>query len=255
MQQLNHQWNAELYNEKHSFVYEYGTSLIDLLAPKPAERILDIGCGSGELTVVIAALTSEVIGMDLSPSMVQKARTQFPSLSFRIGDASNFKFEKQFDAIFSNATLHWVPDYKKAARCMYDNLVLGGRVVVEFGGKHNVQAITDRLRSTLRQWGYTDQAALNIWYFPSIGAYTSVLESVGFKVTFAQWYDRPTELVDEEEAILDWLSMFAKPFFKGVADKDCIEIKNEVQKHLAEQLFSNGKWYADYKRIRVVAYK
>lgn len=255
MQQLDHQWNTKLYNEKHSFVYDYGASLIDLLNPKPEERILDIGCGSGELTAAIAAVSNEVVGIDFSPNMVEKARAQFPALAFQIGDASDFKLAKQFDAIFSNATLHWVSRYKEAAHCMYDHLVPSGRIVVEFGGAQNVEAIINTLRSTLRLWGYTEQAFLDLWYFPSIGTYTSVLESVGFKVTFAQWYDRPTELADEKEGILDWLSMFAKPFFKGVPEENAMEIKKEVQKHLTTQLFRDGKWYADYKRIRVVAYK
>ncbi len=255
MQQIVHQWNAELYNEKHSFVYDYGASLVDLLNPKPSERILDLGCGSGELTAAIAAVCNEVVGMDFSPAMIEKAKGRFPELIFQRGNASDFKAIPRFDAIFSNATLHWVSDYKAAATCMYANLVEGGRIVVEFGGKRNVQAITSTLRDALKSRGYDKQAALDLWYFPSIGEYTTVLESVGFNVTFAQWYDRPTELADEREGVLDWLSMFAKPFFMEVAKEDVKEIKREVQEHLAPQLFRGGKWYADYKRIRVVAYK
>ena len=177
MQQPTNTWDARLYNEKHNFVYDYGMGLIDLLAPKPQERILDLGCGSGELTAKINELAGSVVGMDKSPEMIARAKEQFPSCDFEVGDVSDFKFNKPFDAVFSNATLHWVLDYKKAIANMYSNLADGGRMVVEFGGKDNVKAITDALRESLCQWGYVRQSDLNLWYFPSIGEYTGALES------------------------------------------------------------------------------
>ncbi|MDB4292854.1 SAM-dependent methyltransferase, partial [Maribacter sp.] len=99
------------------------------------------------------------------------------------------------------------------------------------------------------------QSEVALWYFPSIGEYTSALEAEGFTVSFAQWYDRPTELVDEKTGIKDWLFMFCKPFLNGVLASDVLDIMNEVQEGLSPTLFRNGKWYADYKRIRIVAYK
>lgn len=255
MQQVEHNWNTKLYNGKHSFVTKYGMSLVDLLHPKRDERILDLGCGSGELSNRIAELAKEVIGMDLSTEMISEARLKFPLQQFQVGDASDFSFKKHFDAIFSNATLHWVINHKKAIRSMYANLNYGGRLVVEFGGKDNVKAITNQLRLSLGKRGYIEQSELELWYFPSIGEYTSELEQVGFRVAFAQWYDRPTELTDEGSGIMDWLLMFGKPFFNGVKDSDVMEIMNEVQKNLKPYLFRNGKWYADYKRIRIIAHK
>ena len=103
MQQLAHKWDAELYNDKHAFVYKYGASLIDLLDAKPYERILDLGCGSGELTHLIREKSTEVIGFDKSPEMIEKARMQFPLIDFQVADASDFQFDEPFDAIFSNA--------------------------------------------------------------------------------------------------------------------------------------------------------
>lgn len=255
MQQVAHTWNADLYNDKHAFVYDYGASLIKLLNPKPEERILDLGCGSGELTALIKEQVEEVIGIDKSPEMVEKARLQFPLVEYDVADACDFHFSEPFDAIFSNAALHWVTDYQKAVAAMFENLKAGGRIVIEFGGKDNVKAITDQLRASLFKRGYSEQSAMNLWYFPSIGEYTSALETVGFSVASAQWYDRPTELADEESGIKDWLAMFCKPFVEGVAAVDVAEIMNEVQEKLESKLFRNGKWYADYKRIRVVAYK
>jgi len=255
MQQVAHKWNAQLYNEKHAFVYDYGKSLISLLAPKTNERILDLGCGSGELTSEIGDLAPAVLGIDKSEEMIAQARFNFPSLEFYVGDATNFSFEEKFDAIFSNATLHWVVAFEKAIENMYANLKKGGRLVLEFGGKDNVKTITDTLRYSLVQKRYHKQSETKVWYFPSIGEYTSVLETNGFKVTFAQWFDRPTILVDENSGIKDWLRMFGGPFFEGVEPNDVDTIIEEVQNNVKAKLFQRGKWFADYKRIRVVAYK
>lgn len=255
MQQLAHKWDANLYNDKHSFVYAYGASLVDVLDPKPKERILDLGCGSGELTEAIRERSEDVTGMDKSPEMVKKARLQFPFCEFEVGDASNFSFDKPFDAIFSNATLHWVTNYSAATTCMFKNLKKGGRVVLEFGGKDNVRMIIKQLRNALKKRGYLEQAKLQLWYFPSIGEYTSELEAAGFSVTTAEWYDRPTELSDQKTGIKDWLVMFCKPFLKDVSEPDIIVILKEVQESLQQELYRNGKWFADYKRIRIVAYK
>jgi trans-aconitate methyltransferase len=253
-QPINH-WNAQLYNDKHAFVYDYGRGLVDLLAPKSHERILDLGCGSGELTAKIDESANKVIGIDKSPEMIAHAKVQFPSCVFQVADATDFGFDEPFDAIFSNATLHWVLEQKEAIDRIYANLAKGGRMIVEFGGKHNVKAITDALCRSLSQWGYVGQADLKLWYFPSIGEYTTALETQGFTVTFAQWYDRPTELGGEKTGIIDWLRMFAKPFFDRIPDEDAIEIRKEIQHSLRDRLFKNGKWYADYKRIRIVAIK
>lgn len=255
MQQLAHKWNADLYNDKHAFVYAYGTSLIDVLTPKPQERILDLGCGSGELTHLIKEQTNHVVGMDKSSEMIDRARLQFPLCEFEVGDASNFNFDKPFDAIFSNAALHWVTNYKAAITCMYNNLKMGGRLVLEFGGKDNVKRITDQLRNSLKIRGYTLQSNLQLWYFPTIGEYTSELEAAGFSVTSAEWYDRSTELTSQETGIKDWLVMFCRPFLKDVCESDILDIVNEVQENLNTELYRNGRWFADYKRIRIVAHR
>lgn len=248
-------WNPKLYNEKHSFVYNYGEDLIRLLAPKKNERILDLGCGSGQLSFKISEFTKEIIGMDKSAEMIADAKLKFPNIEFRVGDAANFQFDKNFDSIFSNATLHWVKDSKNAIKCMHQNLNPNGKIVVEFGGKGNVQTIVNQLRTSLKNRGYIEQSELNLWYFPSIGEYTSELEKEGFSVLFAEHYDRPTELADEKTGIKDWISMFAERFFVGIAPNQVEEIKNEVQENVKEKCLTNGKWFADYKRIRIVAVK
>lgn len=248
-------WKPKLYNEKHSFVYQYGEDLIKLLDPKETERILDLGCGSGQLTSKISELAKETIGIDKSEEMIMDAKSKFPSIEFQVADASDFRFDEKFDSIFSNATLHWVKNFKSSIECMYENLNPNGKIVLEFGGKGNVQTIVNELRKSLKIRGYNRQSYLDLWYFPSIGEYATELESAGFRVLFAEHYDRPTELADKNFGIKDWISMFAESFFIEVLENHIEEIKNEVQEKIKDKCLINGKWYADYKRIRIVAIK
>lgn len=255
MNKTDTKWNPKLYNDKHSFVYNYGEELIDLLDPKKDERILDLGCGSGQLTFKINELAEEVVGIDKSPEMIADAKSKFENIDFKVADASNFLFDENFDSIFSNATLHWVTDYKGAIKCMFENLKLKGKIVLEFGGKGNVQIIVNQLRVSLAKRGYLEQSKLQVWYFPSIAEYSTELESVGFRVIMAQHFDRPTELADENSGIKDWISMFGENFFKNVTTEHVEEVKNEVQEIVKSECLINGKWFADYKRIRIIAVK
>ncbi len=147
-------WNAELYTNKHAFVFQYGTGLIDLLNPRPGERILDAGCGTGELTQQIAERGVSVMGLDAAGPMIAKATEQFPSLPFQVADITTVDLPERFDAIFSNAVLHWVTDYEAAIRQLKKHLKPGGRLVVEFGGKDNVKQITDTVLHELQKRGY-----------------------------------------------------------------------------------------------------
>lgn len=251
---MKQHWNPTLYNDKHAFVYNYGEGVLDLLAPQPHERILDLGCGSGQLTAQINNLAKEVVGIDKSPEMIADAQAKFEHVDFQVADAANFHFDKKFDAIFSNATLHWVSDYKKAIACMYESLLPGGRIVAEFGGKNNVGLVLKALRTCLNKRGFYDNAKVNFWYFPSVGEYTTALEKGNFRVTYAEHYDRPTAL-QGTEGIKDWFRMFGHAFFKNIPALIKEEILQETQEVLKKTLLQDGIWYADYKRIRVMAVK
>ncbi len=251
----NDSWDPEFYRDKHSYVYGYGESLIEILDPQPNERILDLGCGTGELTHLIAQKCQQVIGLDLSPDMIASARTQYPNLTFEVADATNFRFERPFHAIFSNAALHWILDPQKVVRCMYYNLMHGGRLVLEFGGKGNIASIEETLRAVLAEKGFSRQSQLKLWYFPSISEYAVLLESRGFEVQFAQLYDRPTELGRVDSDIKDWLTMFGKAFLDDIEPNKQEEIKTSVQERLKTELYREGMWYVDYRRLRVVAVK
>lgn len=248
-------WKVNLYNQKHAFVYQYGEELIELLNPRSNEFILDLGCGSGQLANEIRKSRASVIGIDSSEEMIVQAQSNFPELDFFVEDAANFHFEKPFDAIFSNAVLHWVLDGEKAIVCMNKSLKRGGRLVLEFGGKGNVEIIVNSLRKSLENRGYLKNATLKNWYFPSISEYTSLLEKNGFEVEFAQLYDRPTELADTESGIKDWIEMFGASFLIDVSMHDKEDILEEVQNNVKSSCFQDDKWFADYRRIRILAKK
>ena len=248
-------WNTDLYDEKHAFVFKYGKDLVDVLKPQPGERILDLGCGTGYLTNIIASSGAAVVGIDSSLEMISKAKLQYPELKFKVQSATEFHFDEHFDAIFSNAVLHWVLEKEKAIECMYRNLKRSGRIVLEMGGKHNVEKIINALQNSLINHGFAEQAAGELWYFPSISEYTSLLEKRGFRVTYAAHFNRETILSDTENGIKDWVKMFGSSFLKGIDEKLVDEILNDVQTALLPTHFRNGSWYADYKRLRIIAIK
>ena len=248
------QWNANYYTQKHAFVFEHGASLVELLAPLPEELVLDLGCGSGELTQEIASKGAGIVGLDASADMLAKAREQFPSLDFRLGNATNFELPERFDAIFSNAVLHWVPEAAAAIRQMHRHLKPGGRLVAELGGQGNVGHIVNAVLRHLHRRGYLPARA-DWWFFPSVGEYTTLLEAQGFRVRLAQHYDRPTPLQDSETGLRDWIEQFGDNFFNGVRAADRAAVLAAAEDELRPVLFRDGRWVADYKRLRLVAEK
>ena len=236
---MKQEWDAARYQARHSYVFAHGASLVELLDPRAGERILDLGCGAGQLTARIAESGAEVIGIDRSEQMIGEARRNFPLLRFEVGDAANFTVGAPCDAVFSNAALHWVRDAEGVADSVARALRTGGRFVVEMGGKGNVQGIIDVLREVA---GPIETP----WYFPSVGEYASVLESHGFEVAFATLFDRPTQ-VEGEDGLEDWLKMFAG----SMAGSD--EVRREVARRLRPKMFGDGVWTLDYRRLRAIA--
>lgn len=246
------QWNAHLYKEKHAFVFAYGNSLISWLQPQAGENILDLGCGTGELTARLAESGATVTGIDSSASMIYSARVHFPHIHFQTANATDFSLPRRFDAIFSNATLHWVRDKEAAISRMFHHLRPGGRLVLEMGGKGNVSDILTALENTMRSYGYSYTP---FWYFPSPGEYCSLLEAAGFRISQVHFFDRDTELADPENGIIEWLEMFGDHFFAGIPEKDKNAILLQTQESLRHSNFRNGKWHTGYVRLRVAAEK
>lgn len=250
----NNYWDSNLYQDKHAFVWQYGEDLLKLLNPKPGESILDLGCGTGQLTEKIALAGAEVIGIDSAPAMIEKARQNYPHLRFQLADARNFQVKQPLDAVFSNATLHWVKEADAAIASIHQALKSGGRFVAEFGGKGNIQAIIKALYSALAAFNIPTKA-LNPWYFPSIGEYATLLENQGFDVTYAILFDRPTALTEKEAGMANWIQMFAGNFFVELSTEQQTQVIRAIEQYLKPTLYHEGTWTADYRRIRIVAFK
>lgn len=249
---VTNEWDRDAYRSNHSFVYEYGTDVLELLTPHEDERILDLGCGTGELTKRIATDAEEVVGLDNSAEMIETAQAEVPECSFVQEDARTVRFDEAFDAVFSNAMLHWVPDdgQDRVLENIREALVPGGRFVAEMGGLGNVSAITDAVERELDRRGY-DRS--HPWYFPSVGTYTSRLEVAGFEVRYARLFDRPTELEGGQNGLASWLEMFGDGLFAPLSADEQASVVATVEDELRDDLFEDDNWIADYRRLRFVA--
>ncbi|BAY18950.1 hypothetical protein NIES21_48080 [Anabaenopsis circularis NIES-21] len=250
-----HNWNAFLYQDKHAFVWQYGEDLLQWLNPDPGELILDLGCGTGQLSAKIAESGAEVMGIDSAATMIDKARQNYSHLRFEVADARNLQIDQSFDAVFSNATLHWIKEAEAAIASIYQALKPEGRFVAEFGGKGNVQAIVQALYVAFETIGLSNPQALNPWYFPSISEYTTLLEKQGFEVNQAILFSRPTPLADGTLGMKNWLQMFGSAFLAPLSAEEQIEVIRIVENYLQPILYRDNAWTADYRRIRILAIK
>lgn len=247
-------WDATLYDKQHHFVSDYGADVLQWLAPKANEQILDVGCGTGQLAAQIAESGAVVLGTDASADMIASAKVAYPNLNFEVVDGTKLPYKENFDAIFSNATFHWIEDQHALVEGLFKGLKTGGRLVAEFGGKGNVKSITNAIQTAAEQLGFTDKVNTNFWFFPSISEYTSLLESKGFEVEQVWLFDRPTKLIGEE-GMRKWINQFAQHAFKNLTEEQAETIKNTAVEILKPNYFINGEWVADYRRLRVKAVK
>ncbi|MBL4676241.1 MAG: methyltransferase domain-containing protein [Mucilaginibacter sp.] len=248
-------WNAELYDNKHAFVFQYGESVLEMLDVKPGEHILDLGCGTGHLTNEIHKLGAVATGIDSSPEMVKKARETYGNVDYFVADGADFQFEEKFDAVFSNATLHWIRNADAVIKSVYNALKPGGRFVAEMGGKGNVSKLIAATKQVLVNHGYAKQAKTEVWYFPSLAEYAARLEAQGFRVTFAAHFDRKTPLQDGDQGVAKWITMFAPLYLVGIPEEEKKQMLTEVTELLEPHYIENGQWYADYVRLRFTAVK
>jgi len=248
------EWNASLYDEKHSFVWKMAAGLLYLLEAKPNEQILDIGCGTGHLTAQIAATGARVTGIDRSPEMIEQARAAYPAITFELMDARELSFPDKFDAVFSNAVLHWITDPEPPVAAISSMLKPGGRFVAEFGGKRNIEKLMSALR---RAWHSLDQPQpfRSPWYYPSIAEYSAFLERHGLEVTYALLLDRPTRLEDGDRGLRTWLEMFGGAVAVKLPADLTEKLIAETIREARPALFRNGCWTLDYRRLRLVARK
>ena len=251
---LNSNWNADLYSTKHNFVFKYGEDVIGWLQPKGGERILDVGCGTGELTNELSKSGANIIGIDASEAMVNKAKAQFPNIEFFVKDATDFSFAEPFDAAFSNATLHWINNQLSALQCVYNSLKEGGRFVFEMGGKHNIESIHHAVKQAMEEAGLGNKIPTISNYFPSVAEQSALLEKVDFTLSDVAYFKRPTVL-QGEDGMKNWIIQFCTFFFSQLSATEKEKVIAEAVDILRPTNYKNETWYADYVRLRVKAIK
>ena len=248
-------WNARLYDSSHAFVWEFGRALLAQLAPQPGERILDIGAGTGHLTAEIAASGAEVVGIDRSATMTGQARANFPQLRFETLDVNALPFDGEFDAVFSNAVLHWVKPPEGAVSAIARALKPGGRIVLEFGGHGNIRVIVEAAYHALTRLGVANPERYNPWYYPSIPEYAALLEARRIEVTFAHLFDRPTPLEEGERGLNNWFRMFGARLMEALPEAAHADFLRLAAEYAAPYLRREGRWTADYRRLRIAGSK
>lgn len=238
-------WSADGYREHAAFVPALGAPLLELLAPKGGERILDLGCGDGALTLQIAARGAQVVGVDSALDMVRAARAR--GLDARIADGQNLTFESEFDAVFSNAALHWMTKPKSVLRGVRRALRPSGRFVAEFGGHGCVAAIVVAIAAVLGRRGVS---ATSPWYFPTAEEYRAELEAAGFHIEHLELFPRLTPIPSLE----GWLETFAAHFLASLPESDRAAAARDIIDLLRPVLCDRkGTWTADYVRVKVAA--
>ncbi len=243
-------WFAERYAENARFVADLGAPLLDMLAPRPGERILDLGCGDGALTEKIAETGARVVGVDANADQIAACRAR--GLDAHVVDGHALGFEAEFDAILTNAALHWMTRPDEVVAGMHRALVPGGRVVGEMGGQGNVEIITGELLGAMARRGIDGEATFP-WYFPGPDEYAARLETAGFDVRSIELIERPTPLPGD---ISGWLATFCEAFVLAVPEPMRTEFIDQVREALRPRLVDDaGVWVADYVRLRFLAVK
>jgi trans-aconitate methyltransferase len=237
-------WDAAEYARVGGFVAELGQAALDLLDPHAGERILDVGCGEGTLTKKIVERGATVLGIDNSPEMIAAAREK--GIDAVRMDVADMTFGSEFDAVFSNATLHWVLEKEQAARAIFRALKAGGRFAGELGGEGNIARLREALDTELVIRGYLPPTESSNWY-PSPEEFAAVYEGAGFDHIDARLIERPTPL---DHGVGEWVTTFRKGWLDraGVPEQERAEIASAV----ADRFGSN---VADYVRLRFIMRK
>jgi len=243
-------WDPDRYARVARFVADLGMPVVDLLAPKAGERILDLGCGDGALTKKLADMGVLVVGVDSSAEQIAVA--QRLGLDARVVDGENLHLPPAFDAVFSNAALHWMKKPDAVIAGVWRALKPGGRFVGEMGGAGNVAACRAALTAAVARRGI-DPAPLNPWYFPTAEEYAGKLRAAGFTVRHIELFPRPTPLPTR---LADWFDTFGEAFLAAVPPAERAAVKAEAEAAAAPMLKkSDGSWFADYVRLRFAAVK
>lgn len=245
--------NLNVHHNKQTNSFLQRADLLALLQPLPGEQILDAGCGNGDLLARIDAVGAFATGIDQSEVTVRKARLKYPDLNIQVKDACQYRTDIEYDAVISNATIHWIKNAPAVAYSIWLALRKGGRFVAEFAGSGNVDVLMSAMKDELETRGYS-WAGRSPWYFPTIGEYTSLLEHTGFRVMLAEHFDSLTPLKGDT-GIARWLDGFSKHFFYDVTPADKASIYSAIEARVKDELYREGQWMIDTSRLRIIAIK
>ena len=244
-------WQAGHYRDRHAFVFEASRDLVTgWLAPQPGERVLDLGCGTGELSAQIAGGGARVTGVDASAEMVTGARAKHGGVTFEVVDAHHLPFENEFDAVFSNAALHWMkplpPVFSNVARALRP----GGRLALEMGGGDNVLEVRRAVEGALAELGLP--ALAHPWVFPTPGELAALLEAAGFRVERLHLFERPSVLAGED-GFRAWLEGFGGGWLAPLTRQERATVIARAEERARPALWNGQDWVADYVRLRALA--
>jgi trans-aconitate methyltransferase len=245
-------WDAKKFAETCGRVTEHGARLVDLLRSIRCGRVLDLGCGTGVLTNDIAGFADEVIGIDASPAMIDKARETYPGIDFRVMDATTLIWEDYFDAVFSNAVLHFIKEQNKLLRSVCRALKRGGTLICEFGAAGSLSALLDAVEVACLSRG--KDYALR-FYYPEKDEYARLLEKNGFNIQSIETYDLDTKLNDGEPWLRNWVNQIfnVEMGWFGLSEREIV--LGEIETALRPEQWDGACWHLLNKRIRVVARK
>jgi SAM-dependent methyltransferase len=246
-------WDAATYDEKFAFVSEEAAVIVSRLGARAGEQILDLGCGTGELTARLAATGAEVVGLDADGQMIDRARVRFPALRFIQADAEGDRWPAEVgicDAVFSNAALHWMQPAPVLA-AVRKVLRPGGRFVGELGGLGNVATIRLAIARARAAAGLPERASP--WFFPSIATFAGFLEEAGFEARWLELVDRPTPMPGLERGLHDWLAMFGSRLLDDVPPARAAALVQAAVEDARPTLLRAGVWHIDYRRLRFEA--
>lgn len=238
-------WDPETYQTVADFVAKLGEPLIKLLAPKPTDIILDVGCGDGSLSAKVLPLCRTLVGVDSSPQMIEAAIER--GINGYVKDAQHLDFNEHFDSVLSNAALHWMKSPEAVLSGIFKALKPGGVFVAEFGGLGNADKIVVALEHALNK---RDIAFNNPWYFPSAEEYSTLLTQQGFIIEHIKLFERFTPL---PQHLSHWILTFAQSFLRQTSATQSKEIINEVVNEIRDDLYADQQWHVDYVRLRLKA--
>lgn len=248
---MNMEWNSTLYDKKHDFVAEYGKGLLESVPKNDEQAILDLGCGTGILTVQLAELCNKVIGVDSSQSMIDKAKEQFGNIEFMVCDALALPFENEFDVVFSNAVFHWISDHYALLKNIHKVLKPQGLLVCEFGANGNIATIENAFAKACNSLGYVYEPKFN---FPVAEDFGKLLENNGFVIDRIYDYDRPTVLKDNEQGLVNWMKQFFAFELAVMPEYMQTMVFEQVEELTRDFLWNKEEWVADYRRLRAIAH-